>query len=430
MNWLEHLRKNGFWFLDLIKKRQVKNHYRDVKNILENSHHENSALNALINHATLTTEFYFDYKGKSLESFPVINKNSIKNNVPSFLSKNYVESQRISIVTSGSTGTPFQVFHDLNKKKRNSADTLYFSELGDYTLGNRLFYLKIWADEKMASPIHYFFQNIIPVDVIKLDDNKIYDLINKISKYRGSISLLGYVSAFESICKYLDRNQYNSPVSKVESIITMSESLDDYTKNRLEYYFGVKPLSRYSNLENGILAQQIKTGDHKYLLNSASYKIEILNIEDDNPAAPGKVGRIVVTDLFNYAMPLIRYDTGDYGILSNDSDSYGNLYLEKVEGRKLDVLYDVDGQIVSSYIMYKNMWKYTEIDQYQLIQKNSDSYLFKISIVGNKPFKYEEKLKKEFLRYLGKTANFDIEYVDEIPLLDSGKRRKVVNLMK
>ena len=75
--------------------------------------------------------------------------------------------------------------------------------------------------------------------------------------------------------------------------------------------------------------------------------------------------------------------------------------------------------------MYKNMFKYPEIDQFQLIQENKKDYKFIISMNGT--FEKEEKLKSEFLNYLGKDANFEIEYVKEIPLLSSGKRRKIIN---
>jgi phenylacetate-CoA ligase len=53
-------------------------------------------------------------------------------------------------------------------------------------------------------------------------------------------------------------------------------------------------------------------------------------------------------------------------------------------------------------------------------------YLFKINING--PFKRETELIKEFKIYLGSDAQFVVEYVNEIPLLDSGKRKKIVNL--
>jgi phenylacetate-CoA ligase len=205
----------------------------------------------------------------------------------------------------------------------------------------------------------------------------------------------------------------------------MSETLNEFTKVTIEKYFGVPAYSRYSNLENGILAQQVPGSGDRYLINTASYVLEIFKMDEDVLAATGELGRIVITDLYNFAMPMIRYDTGDIGIISSTKDVVGNCYLETVEGRKLDLLYATDGTLVSSYIVYKNMWQYTEIVQYQLVQYGPKDYLFKINMDGS--FAKEEKLVQEFKQYLGADANFSVEYVDEIPLLASGKRKKIAN---
>jgi phenylacetate-CoA ligase len=74
------------------------------------------------------------------------------------------------------------------------------------------------------------------------------------------------------------------------------------------------------------------------------------------------------------------------------------------------------------------MWQYTEIRQYQLIQNGEKEYLFKINV--GETFERETQLVEEFKAYLGDDAVFQIEYVKEIPLLDSGKRRKLVNNYK
>ena len=181
-------------------------------------------------------------------------------------------------------------------------------------------------------------------------------------------------------------------------------------------------MSRYSNLENGIIAQQERNSE-LFLVNTASYYVEIFHPTKEELLPNGELGRIVVTDLYNYAMPIIRYDTGDFGILIEKD---GKTYLQSVEGRKLDLLYDTKGNMVSSYIMYKNMWQYTEIEQYQLVQTHIKSYEFKINCPSG--FKRQEQLVAEFKSYLGDDADFKVIYVDEIPLLDSGKRRKTVNL--
>ena len=162
------------------------------------------------------------------------------------------------------------------------------------------------------------------------------------------------------------------------------------------------------------------------MINTASYLVEIFKIDSDTLVADGELGRIVVTDFYNLAMPMIRYDTGDIGSISATKDAFGNTYLDVVEGRKLDLIYAADGRLLSSYIVYKNMWQYTEITQYQLIQHGEKDYTFKANLEGA-VFKREKQLVDEFKTYLGEDANFKVEYVAEIPLLASGKRRKIVN---
>jgi phenylacetate-CoA ligase len=73
------------------------------------------------------------------------------------------------------------------------------------------------------------------------------------------------------------------------------------------------------------------------------------------------------------------------------------------------------------------MWKYTEIEQYQFVQKDVRKYVFKVCVPGI--FNREQELISEFKSYVGDDADFTIEYVNEIPLLQSGKRKKVVNEM-
>ena len=243
------------------------------------------------------------------------------------------------------------------------------------------------------------------------------------------IHFLGYVSALELLTKTLeDQRDLNRIPEKMKSIITMSEFLSPELKTRSRELFKCQVLSRYSNVENGIIAQQTLDDPDHFTVNTGSYYLEILELEKDIRLPHGRLGRIVITDYFNYAMPMIRYDTGDLGVIEEkEINGQVQLVLTEVQGRKLDQIYNTKGHLISSYLVYKNMWKYTEIDQYQLIQKDKKEFLIKICTKAK--FGKEMELTKEFLSYLGEDAVFNIEYVDEIPLLSSGKRRKVVNLM-
>lgn len=425
---IKDFRFYAFYLKEYLTGRKI------LKNISEIENHfisgnKNSQLNILLKHSIDTVKYYSSISEIKLDNFPVVNKSIIKSDQNLFISEKYSIEKLLKVTTSGSTGTPFITYQDISKKRRNYADTLYFARLAGFDLGMCLIYLKIWVREKMASKFHYKIQNIIPVDVIKFEDKQIEQLIKELeNKNNTTFAALGYVSALEQIIRYLDKKSKSFIDAKFSSVITMSESLSFESKNKLESIFRCPVVSRYSNLENGIIAQQETNGKNRFLINTASYFIEILEFDKDERVADGETGRIVVTDLYNFAMPLLRYDTGDVGAIERDPDEPNKVFLSKVEGRRLDLLFDTNGQIVSSYIVYKNMWQYPEIQQYQLVQTHINKYKLIVNIDAE--FKHESKLIDEFKEYLGKDAIIVVEYVSEIPLLASGKRRKIVNLYK
>lgn len=128
----EKLRKLGFWVLDFLNGGYVREHYKDIKKIINNNDDSNNLkkLNLLLNHAVNTTEFYSQYKNfNNLKDFPIINKKIIKKNFEQFISRKYKDKKLHSMTTSGSTGTPLTVYQDFNKRKRVLAEIIYFGEL-------------------------------------------------------------------------------------------------------------------------------------------------------------------------------------------------------------------------------------------------------------------------------------------------------------
>ena len=288
--------------------------------------------------------------------------------------------------------------------------------------------MKIWNRQNNKSKLSRFMQNIVPIDVFKLTDERITRLLKTLQKDGSPKSLIGYASALDAMVSYLERNATDIPGATVLSVIAMSEPLAEPTKRVLKNYFGCPVVSRYANLENGILAQQTGKLPEDFLMNLASYEIEILDMEQDVPAKEGEMGRIVVTDLYNRAMPMIRYDTGDIGIAGKaGADDTLQHVFKRIEGRKMDAIYDTQGDLISSYILAVHMWKYKELEQYQFIQQSEKQYQFKLCTRDK--FERERELTLEFRGYLGKDAKIEVTYVEEIPLLSSGKRKKVVNML-
>jgi len=431
---LPAIRRKGFWFWDSIRGSEVRRHLQAIQRINRDQESDfalgerKKYLSAILDHCKQTVPFYQDSgnSGPALPDFPVTNKNLIREHFDLFRSDAYPDARTYKATTSGSTGTPFTILHDAGKKKRHIADTLYFGDAVGHALGYRLYYLKIWNEGNQKSQWIRNLQNIVPVDVFQMTDERIAELLEALRKDASPKSLLGYASALDVIAAYIEKHPSAGPIPAIRSVTAMSEALAEPTKKALATYFRCPVVSRYGNLENGILAQQTRALPEQFLMNLASYEIEILELGRDVPVAEGEMGRIVVTDLFNRAMPLIRYDTGDIGCTGKIEAVGANQYVfKRIEGRKMDAVYNTKGELISSYLFANQMWKYKELDQFQFIQHAQKDYEFRLS--SPKKFERERELLEEFRGFLGQDANIRVTYVDEIPLLSSGKRRKVVS---
>jgi phenylacetate-CoA ligase len=427
MKILEDMRYAAFWFLDFLKGSKIKRHLRDIINILEhyNSEAANTKranhLNNLLAHAIKTTDYYKNSHYKTLKDFPVINKNIIRVHKNEFISKALINKKNYKITTSGSTGVPLEIIQDKNKKTRNTADTLYFSKKAGFKLGYRILYLRIWYENLKKHSVVAWIQNIYPINVLELNDGYLSNLLETIKADTSNKGWLGYASGFETLCNYLDRIHAKPMQVKVKSIIAISENLNDYTKQSMAKYFNAPVVSRYSNWENGIIAQQKVDGSDTFDINWASFYIELLQFDKDKPAKSGELGRIIITDLFNYALPMIRYDTGDIGIMDFTTSPP---ILKKVEGRNSDSIFDTKGHRLSNLIV-SGIAKYKGLLQGQLIQESKNEYLLKLNI--EKEFCQEIEIIDEFKSYLGSDSDLKVEYVNDIPLLASGKRKVMVN---
>jgi phenylacetate-CoA ligase len=429
------LRNSTFWIVDALKGGGIRYHHKDINKILtqysevQSLEKRQQYLDRLLDHARGTTAFYKDVKGGHIGDFPVINKITIRENFEDFKSEDPRYKKAATVLTSGSTGTPFAVEIDKRKKQRNSADTIFFGKLAGFTLGMKLYYFKIWNEINRKNPVVAFVQNIVPYDVRNLSEEDIGSAIDTLQRDPSEKALLAYASVFDAFCTHLIVNGVERLHCNLKSVIAMSEPFSSSTKERIRQYAGLDPVSRYSNVENGIIAQQLPGGKGEFFINEASYLVEVLELDSDTPAREGTAGRIVISDLFNFRMPMIRYDTGDIGILeSRNLLGKDRPVFTSIEGRRMDLLYDTSGSLVSSYVITNNMWKYLEIKQYQFIQLAEKEYLFKLNT--DAPYEREKELIAEFSGYFGEDSTISLEYVNEIPLLASGKRRKVMNTWK
>jgi phenylacetate-CoA ligase len=432
----KNLRSRIFWLIDSIKGNHLNKHLNEINTVLTNPENKTSRnirennLNNILQHAVNTTPYYTKYiNAKSVFDFPVIKKNLIQDNFEEFRSKPFIDKKNFKVSTSGSTGVPFFLFQDKTKRDRNKADVLYFLNRCDYNIGDRLFNLAVRLKQSKTKRLMSWLQNVALIEIGKLNNEKIIEILDQVKKDRNKNKvMLGYASGFESVIDFLDNNTYDLKDINLNSIIVNSEYLSRQTKKTLSKYFNTQALSRYSSEEVGIVAHQTLDSVDSFVLNHASYFIEVLNFENDDHVKKGEIGRIVITDLFNYAMPLIRYDTGD--IAKYNINEKGVTEFERIEGRKLDLIYNTQGNVLSSYIVYKKFYNYYHLlKQYQFIQQGEKEYEIMLNL-RNDTFDFEKELIQDVKNDFGQDAKVLIKYVNEIPPLSSGKRRKVVNNYK
>lgn len=419
-------RKFGFWSLDWIRGGSVKRYHADIYRHVTDTALDNSILERrikrLLKHATESTDFYRPFREFStIRDFPIINKNSIKQNMNEIISKQYSNEKLHYMSTSGSTGTPLTVAQNRLKRQKVQAEVIYFNELCGFMLGERIAYLRAWTAKNKKNAIIARMQNMLMIDISSLDASNLESIRNVLKGDKKIKSVLGYATTLDVLSKYLRERKDNPKMFGVEVIISSSEVLSDTTKNNLKEIFGCHVVSRYSNQENGILAQQLVDSDF-FILNNANYYFEFLKLDSEEKAGNGELSRVVVTDLFNDAFPMIRYDTGDLAVTMEHS-KYGTV-IKEIQGRRADIIYDTEGKILSPHSVTNRMWGLEDVKQYQLVQEDAKRYTLRLNV--SKLTNKEDEIIFVLKSVLGEDAEISVDYVKEIPFHESGKFQTII----
>ena len=182
-------------------------------------------------------------------------------------------------------------------------------ELNGFRMGMKRGEFRVWIDGKNTiSKWKSFKNNLIMIDISNMGDDALADICRTIRRQRIQV-LVSYSSALTALAAYMKRMNIDVSGWDVEMIFSMGEALPDATFDALTDIFGFRPVRSYGNNENGFIAIGLP-GRNDYTIDLYNFYIEILKLDSDEPAEPGELGRIVVTDYYNRAFPMIRYDTG------------------------------------------------------------------------------------------------------------------------
>jgi phenylacetate-CoA ligase len=278
---------------------------------------------------------------------------------------------------------------------------------------------------RKKSIIEQFRQNQIVIYPAKMDISWCKHTWKKLRR-SGVKVIVGYPSALlffgEYLCELKERNSFKPSV-----IIYIAEPLYHEHQRFLENVYGCSVVGRYAATETGVIACQKKT-DHRYFVNTARLIVEIIDPITGKQVAPGERGRVLLTDLYSDAMPLIRYDIGDIATLSDDpANESGVRILDRIEGRAVETIIAPDGSYISPIAIDDVFDGFIGIHSFRFIQNTETE--FEVELVTNEKYLYEQQLLDGFKRLLGPRANISFKYIDEIPPLASGKRPFIINEM-
>lgn len=159
-----------------------------------------------------------------------------------------------------------------------------------------------WIDEKQRGPRHHIH--------VSLPCDQILDRLDEIGKQRDGCYLNTSPSKALELANYVRRNGRASP--PLMAILSVGEVATASLRHEVKTHLGCKMIDIYATAETGPIAMQCPESG-LYHVQSELALVELLS-GTGQPARPGETGRVVVTPLYNLAMPLIRFDTGDLAI--------------------------------------------------------------------------------------------------------------------
>lgn len=425
-------RRKCFWAADKIL---LHGEYRRFYNETEKAYLEgtdagdvNKKLDKLLSHATDTTKFYAAY-GRELElnRFPVMNKIQYQQKPDEFVSSAYKNVKCHKHSTSGSTGVPLEILYSPEKGRKRYGTSIFLNTLADYNIGDRQAYARVWSQNYKKSFLEQKAMNLIQIETTHLDKAHLQEICDTLVKKRVT-SLAGHASALSELCFYIRDNSIDCSKFRLKSITPGSEPMAPYVREELKKMFHCPVCQIYGAEEFGTIGIQMRDSN-EYYVDTSSVFVEVFKMDEDVPAEDGELGRLIVTDLYSFAFPIIRYENGD--IVASRKERLPNgryrQYFTEIYGRRADLIYSTDGQTIAPMLLSNKMQACTGmgIIQWKFVQSGEKTYFFEIN--GDSGRVDEQFIRGQFLDDIGRDAEITFRYVDNIPVLSSGKRKYVEN---
>ena len=362
---------------------------------------------------------------EDLDRLPLLDKDTVRKDPFQFVSMGRKGKNAIQFVTSGTTGKPLQIYHDVHSLLSNIA----FGEREKDAIAKTISpqrgikELQINYSTSTLRKVTDLYQKwtFAParqerVALSVLDP--VQKVVDTIRTFRPNI-IVGYGSYLETLFKTLQIRGVDIPPPAV--IIYVSEAMSEDGKRFIEEKFGVPVLTRYNAMEAfkiGYFCEK-REGFH---IHQDLCHVKIAKGESNT-------GEIVISNLVNRGTVLLNYRIGDVAAMTNRQCSCGRTFplLTELEGRVEDIIHLSNGEFIHPRAIWNVFKGRNGILQYQLVQHEPQRFELKVVLTENNKQLVEEVVA-ELKGLLGKTTIIETTLSSELERSEGGKFRPVVSL--
>ena len=396
-------------------------------------------LRRLLDHAYRTCPYYtrlLDERGLKPESFrtvedlkrlPVLTKQLVFDHTDDILSSRYDRSELLKFSSGGTTGQQTTMFIDRESIAIKMAAQWRFEGWFGISPCDKLAILWPPAMDLEEHPPfktrikdRYIWRNLV-LNLGMSSEARMMEFYEQVTKFQPRfiktfpVCLMQFAELIES--KAL-------PLPKVEAILSTGEPLYAELRARIEESFGCPVFDVYASREVGHTSAQCSEHEGLHIAMETSV-VEFLN--DGVPAGPGESGELFITDLTNYAFPLIRYEINDYGRRLDEPCRCGRglTRMSAGVGRLVDDFVGLDGRRHSSHALAVHLTADLahRIGQVQMIQRDRTDILVRLTDNPKPTEETYEFLRNTIRAIIGEGIEIEFEVVDKIPRERSGKTR-------
>lgn len=414
---LRALRRNTWLPTSELEKMQLKAFRKILKYAYENVAFYHRRFNA----AKIKPE---DIQSiEDMQRLPILAKKDVQRNFDSLVSRNVRMEMCKKETTSGTTGTPLTFIAEKRASGIMSANKLRHQVEN----GSRLFrdkYVLLLPARGFSRKRTYLGGFLARLGFLRrrlMDAQEpVEDVMEKLISF-GPDVIDSLPSFFLLLAKEMEKS---GEVIHPRHIFGSGELLDTVSRRFINSAFNVDMLDVYGCTEAGNIAWECS--EHAgYHTNIDLVVTEF--VKDEEHVTMGEAGKIILTPLWNYAMPLIRYEIGDVGRPSSERCPCGRglPLMEVIEGRYEDFIVLPSGRMISPYVTSRYFENVEGIDEYRIIQQARSNFIIQLVLREGRNNDIFLRLEDTFKKELGEDLTISIEAVDSIP--KNGKLRHVVS---